>query len=183
MSKLVFTLPTFGSPYFKTLINQSNKKEELELYQKIVQGDIEPIDKNAIAIHPMFIEENKRWKQMATLIGRQGVKLYCNEDKYNLCSNMACINLRNKIPYFGDLCMVVPPSVFDRLKYDINAFTLVKPPKDFYKQDDDDDDENEDLFYWEFDDEEQEAKYTATWAEANYDYNENTGFLYKKHCA
>lgn len=185
MSKLVFTLPTYGDPYFNTLINKSNKKHDLDIYQKIVQGDIQPIDRNAIAIHPTFIEENLRWKQMASLIGRQGVILYCNEDYQNLASNVACINLRSKIPYFGDLCLVVSTSIFDRFGYDIDAFTLIKPPKDFYKQDDDDDDDDDDeeLFYWEFYDEEHEAKYKATWAEANYEYNANCGFLYKKRCA
>jgi len=170
----VFCLPTWGAPFISAVV--SGKDDNLKVLQKVVGGAIERVANNSFVIHPLFCEEEKRWKILSEIVKSKTVKVYVNEDGYNqgLCANMATITRGiGGCPHFlGDVCVVVPQKVLAVLKINPDAFTLIMPVREI---------EEGEYPVWEFEDDKEEKEQKKKWASKypQYDYKECGGYCYK----
>ena len=163
----VVVLPTFGAPY----IFGSFTKEDFKMLQKAVQGGAEQVRNDYFIIHPFFAKANPRWNLARQLLTSKKTKVYVNENGRNVCCpNMATIVRFNRgitdepLPLFGDVCLVVPKSVFDVLCPNADALALHK---------------DGDCEMWEFDDEAELDAFTLKAKTEGLDFNPNSGFCYK----
>jgi hypothetical protein len=106
----VIVLPTYGAPYIHS------SQRTLESLQAAVGGSIEPFDRKAFAIHPMFLDSEKngkRWTMARQMLTSPLTKVYVNEEGRSTCDpNMATITA-SRVPLFGDVAVVVTKRVFD----------------------------------------------------------------------
>lgn len=181
-SKLVFMLPTWGEPFLVGECLTKNVHDEGILLRGIVRGDFEDCGEYATSwfVHPLFTETKGRWYVMHQALMDKRTKAYCNEDGYDkqLQANVGTVTRRGigGCPHLlGDIAVVIPPSVIKKLKLCKDAFTVIRPPR----MEGDCEALSDDYPYWEFEDEEEEARIRATWG-ADVDFHEEYGVCYKK---
>lgn len=163
----IICLPTFGSPYLIASVKKSNTSEMLKACQKAVAGDICAFERKDFRLHPMFCEENARWRMAQQMLTYAQTKVYVNEDGANTMSpNMATIitNTKRRLggcPHlFGNICLSVPDTFFQVVGFRPETFALVE--KNFEPED--------------------EAEIETKKAECltkGWDYNEHNGMIYQ----
>jgi hypothetical protein len=172
MDKFVVVLPCSGAPYIFGIYG------ELPTLQKAVMGNIEPYDRKAFVIHPMFCDENPRWAMAQRLLNSPSTKVYVNEDGVRKCgANVATIILN---PYMraggcphllGDVALVVNKRTLEEVCAHLDVLTLHKNPKTSGE---------DESGVWEFYNDKEEAEAIVGFKEKGYDYNEHNGFCYKR---
>lgn len=175
----VFSLPTWGAPYIAGKIIKKETPNILKILQNVVMGDIEGFSATNFVLHPTFCSTNKRWNAVRQCLTSKKVKVYVNENGYDLelQPNMATILKIRGVggcPHLlGNVCVVVPQSVLTSLGYTEDQFSLFHPPREL---------DPDEYPIWDFEDEEDEEKQKALWATThpNYDYNGETGYSYKQ---
>jgi len=172
--KYVVVLPCWGSPYIFG-IYQEKSKNNLEMLQKAVMGDIEAYNRKDMIIHPGFSESNARWELARRMLTYQHTRIYVNADGIEKCGvNTGTVVRPEKrvggCPHLmGDVVLLVPKNFFEVMRINPSSLTLVKNPATS------DDGENGS---WEFDtDEEAEAFYKVV-TQFGWDFNEDNGFCY-----
>ena len=147
-AKFILVLPCEGAPYVwkNELFTNKGKMQKQHLsneISKVVRGGTEKIDPTMMRIHPMF--EN-RWCIANILRQRSGVELYGNENGRNeFTPNMACLRVVrdvpspctmaqyhsaplkvSRVPYFGELALVVSEKTMKAVVKDIQSLFLVR---------------------------------------------------------
>jgi hypothetical protein len=177
--RYVVVLPCMGSPYIEGNAVKKDSDQHLDLLQKGVNGYIEPTTKNWV-IHPMFLEENRRWKIAEVLRKFKGVRAYDNEcgrfkcgvnsatvitDAHYVRANGGCPHL------LGDVVLDVPVSVFEAIKVNPDCLKMTHPADEAIEDEIDQDCDEEDL-------DEDDRKKMAEWKEKGYEFVRGAGQLY-----
>ena len=127
----IICLPAFGSPYLVASVKSTDNS--LAILQKCVQGRIESFSRKDFRLHPMFCDENPRWRMAQQMLTYAKTKVWVNEDgAKEMCNNMATIitNPLQRVggcPHlFGDICLVVPDTFFQVVGFRPEQFTVVE---------------------------------------------------------
>ena len=148
MSVLIFNLTTYGKPYLHKAIPAKDIKKDLtKTLQSVVGGYIEKFNVSEIKpiIHPMFKQEEIKWRIAEKLMWCKKAKVYGNENGYrDCCPNMATIIL-NKDHQVGGC-----PHLLGEIAVSISETEYKKicdEPLDYWKdeqyEDEDEDEEEE----------------------------------------
>ena len=163
----IICLPTYGSPYLVASVKKTKTSDMLKACQKAVGGDICGFERKDFRLHPMFCEENARWRMAQQMLTYAKTIVYVNEDGANTMSpNMATIitNPNRRLggcPHlFGDICLSVPDTFFQVVGFRIESFALVE---ECFEPEDEADDE---------------AKKAECLAKG-WDYNDRNGMIYQ----
>jgi hypothetical protein len=140
--KVIVILPVFGSPYVECVMKKGDKNM-LKTLQKCVGGFIDKYDQKQIRIHPMFVNENARWRMGEALMKDSKTIVWVNEEGARDCSpNMATIipNPQLRVggcPHiFGDIALEVPLKAFERTGINQDWLTVIA--RDVEPEDEDD---------------------------------------------
>jgi len=168
----LIALPCFGEPYIHSF--SKSKDGDLKKLKDVVGGAIEPYDRKDFVIHPLFASESKRWALIPQLLKQKTIKVYVNENGFNLCGpNMATIitNASKRLggcPHLlGEIGILVPLTVLSRLRINPDVLTIAE-------------DGGEKLDEVEPEDEEDEERLKERFATKGWDYKEEHGRVYVK---
>ena len=166
----ILCLPTFGSPYLVASVEKNKTEVYMKTVQKAVDGSFEAYGRKDFVLHPMFCEQNSRWRKAQEMLLYAQTKVWVNDEgatKY--VPNMATI-IKNPAlrvggcPHlFGDVCLDIPDTYFQKNGIRPEQFALVE--KGYEPEDDED----------------EKAK-KAECLEKGWDYNESNGMIYHAVC-